>query len=361
MGSPVVPFSDLPQGSTLAPQSYSDLPPGASLAPPRATSPPAPTGISALLQNLLPQSVLHPIQAAQELASQTKAHPIQSLISSDPAIMAIQSVLGGAKRSIGELQQARAASDPATGGNAYQGIQHLIRAIPIAGPAMMNAAEKPDVGGTGSYLGDMASVYKSPSAMGTLLGASAQLAPLALGGLDTALPDRPVVGQLPSLARAGDMHAQLNQSLANQNVPLNSTLAPLQRATEIAGRGGSMPKSVSDLLTRSQSPIDMTYPEARDYQSNLSDLSASDLMGMNKKMSGAIKQVRGGLFDDIQNAADQGGMGQDYADAMKASRQAYAVQDAGQFLKKHAISSALTGAGLYEGYKLINGVTGGSK
>jgi hypothetical protein len=90
----------------------------------------------------------------------------------------------------------------------------------------------------------------------------------------------------------------------------------------------------------------MSFPEARDYQGSLSDLSASDKLAMNGRMSGAVSQLNKGLYGDIQAAADQGGRGQDYANAMKEYRQASQMRQVLKTLGKATVGSAGLG-GLY--------------
>lgn len=162
---------------------------------------------------------------------------------------------------------------------------------------------------------------------------------------------------IPSKARAGKAFEELNQKLANQPVNLNETLKPLQRATEIGARGGTLPKSISDLLTRSQAIEPMTFPEARDYQGSLSDLSSSDKMALSGRMSGGLKQINKGLFTDIQNAANTAGLGEDYANAMKQYRQAAQLRNAGRVAGKVAGGAALGAAGLSGAGKILGELT----
>lgn len=305
-------------------------------------------------ENALPRSIMHPIQSAQEDQQQRQAHPIRSMFEDvgGPAVSAAEGIYGGAKRSGGELLDA---GKSLFSGNPAEATAHAITAIPFAGPAIRNAAEKPDVGGTGSYLGDLKSTIKSPSAMGTLTSAAAQIAPMALGMADTAAPSRSLLGQVPTRARAGAMFESLNKDLAQQPVKLKAAVDPLQRVTEIGARGSSLPKAASDLLTRSQSPIDMTFPEARDYQSSLSDLSNSDKLSMNGRMRGGVAQLGKGLYGDIRDAAEGAGRGADYDKAMRDYRNASAIRNGLKAAGKYAVPAAV-GGGLLGHYltKLVS-------
>lgn len=312
--------------------------------PPAATS--EPTGISAFLQNLLPQAVQHPEDAIKQEFQNEKAdasnlihHPIKSLFglpsfNKDAAIP-------GAVRAVAAGNPAEAAVD-------------LTSMVP-GGQSLINAAEKPDVGGTGSYLGDLKSTIESPSAMGTLVGGAAQIAPMVVGGADMAMPDRSTFGAIPTRAKAGDIFNSLNEKLADHPVPLTNSLKPLQRATELGVRGSTLPGPVDALLKRSQMIEPMTFPEARDYQSSLSDLSASDKLSMNKRMSGAVKQLNKSLYDDIHSAADSAGSGDDYEQAMRDFRRASTVKDVASKAAKYGIGAAGLGIGGHYLQSLIPG------
>lgn len=180
------------------------------------------------------------------------------------------------------------------------------KAIPLFGPSLSKAGDQINEGNTSG-------------ALGTGLGvAGALFAPKIFGAVGEAIPTR---------AKAGAIFDSLNSDLATTSVPLKSTIDPLQRATEIGARGSTLPKAVSDLLTRSQSPIEMTYPEARDYQSSLSDLSTSDKMALNSRMRGQVDQLHKGLFGDIYDAADTVGRGEDYAKAMQQYKTAARINN----------------------------------
>jgi hypothetical protein len=182
--------------------------------------------------------------------------------------------------------------------------------------------------GTGGILGDAAS--------GALKGVGA------------------AVDAIPSTTRAGANFESLNSDLANTPVPLNATLKPLQRITEIGERGSTLPTAVSKLLQRSQGIADMTFPEARDFQSSLSDLSATDKMAMGGRVSGGLKQLSKALYTDIQDAAENAGRGDDYAQAMKEYRQASGLKD----MAKSAGKLAMKGAGAYGAYSAYKDLTG---
>ena len=278
-------------------------------------------------------------EASEAAYQHMKEHPISTAAKAalGPAGALVEGLYNQAKQSGGELVQA---GKSALEGNPAGVASHAISAVPIVGAAMNKAT---DQYADQNYMGEM----------GTLTGAAAQAAPAALTASDAALPNRPTLPtpKLPSRSNAASVFSDLNTKLADQPVPLKATLDPLQRATEIGARGGTLPKAVSDLLTRSQSPIDMTFPEARDYQMALTDLSRADVESISPRMKGQIARVNQGLFNDIHAAAEQNqpGLGGDFADAMKEYRQASQIRDVAKTAAKYAIPAAV-GTGLASHY-----------
>lgn len=278
-------------------------------------------------------------EAAKAAAQDQKDHPIKSLLwdALGPAGIMAKGLYEQAKQSGGEIGQAY---QSAKEGNPASAAVHAITAVPIIGPALAKGADQYAQGNTAGE-------------MGTLVGASAQAAPAILGAADAAVPGRPLIPNpsLPSRANAAAAFGDLNTKLAQQPVPLKSTLVPLQRATEIGARGGTLPKAVSDLLTRSQSPIEMTFPEARDYQMSLTDLSRADVDAVSPRMKGQISKINQGLFNDIHAAAEAHttGLGGDFADAMKEYRQAAQIRSAATTLAKKVIPAA-AGTGIAAHY-----------
>jgi hypothetical protein len=173
-----------------------------------------------------------------------------------------------------------------------------------------------------------------------------------------------VADKLPTRAKAGAIFNKLNTDLADQPVNLQNSAAPLQRAIEIGARGGTIPGPVSALLQRAQAIEPMTFPEARDYQASLSDLSASDKMAMNGRMKGAVAQLNHALYQDVRQAAEAGGgFGSDFDKAMTQYRQASQIHDlldsAKNQFAKEGIKSLAKGAGIAAagaaGYQLYKG------
>ena len=248
----------------------------------------------------------------------------------------------GAKRSGGELLEA---GKSLFHGNPAEAAVHGINAVPVVGPALVNAAEKPDVGGTGSYLGDVKSVYKSPSAMGTLMGATAQLAPLVAGGADLAAPERPLLGEVPTRAKAGKLFDQAMEKAKDQPVRLSpGTMEPLERTQQLAMAGGKPFGTADKLFQRSQSINPLTYQEARDFSSNMS-LSPEEKMGLKRSMKYEVPRLSSGFNADVQQAANDAGVGDVHANAMKTYRRASMIRNGLTGAAKYGIPAAI-GTGL---------------
>jgi hypothetical protein len=177
---------------------------------------------------------------------------------------------------------------------------------------------------------------------------------LATGGLLKGAAS--AVNAVPRIGRAGEMFNSLNTDLADTPVPLIRAAQPLQRVTEIGERGSTLPTSVNKLLLRSQMTEPMTFPEARDYQGSLSDLSASDKLAMNGRVRGGVAQLNKGLYGDVFDAANKAGRGEDYANAMKEYRQAAQIRNGLKTAGKIAIGGAVAGGIGAPVYQFLKGV-----
>jgi hypothetical protein len=166
---------------------------------------------------------------------------------------------------------------------------------------------------------------------------SSTLAGEAAGGLVKG------IDAIPRTGRAAAKFDTLGAALKDQPVTLANTTPHLQRIAEIDATGPSMPATANKLLNRSQATFPMNYPEARLFQENLSNPSVLEKQGIGGSMKGGIKQLKGGLFEDIKNAADTKGMGQDYADAMKEYRRAAILKDVAKNGGKIAVPAAVGG------------------
>jgi len=154
-------------------------------------------------------------------------HPIRAIMG--PGGQVIEGLYQGAKRSAGELGEAY---DAAKQGNGAGVAEHSINAVPIVGSALKTMADQaPPL--TGSYMHQVGQVASNPAAMGTAVGAAAQVAPIALSGLDAAAPSRPVIPSPPILPVAGRL-ALLGKSPAEayeSALKPSTALDPSERAS----------------------------------------------------------------------------------------------------------------------------------
>ena len=163
------------------------------------------------------------------------------------------------------------------------------------------------------------------------------------GGAEMAAP---IGVGMPSAARAGGVLNDIATQAHNVPVMTRNAEAPLQRLTEIAGRGGKMPGSANSLLTRSQAVSPMTFPEARDYYSNIAGTARDELSSMSKPIARQYGLMKQGLHQDLTDAADTLGRGSDYSGAIKEYSNAKRLGEAGQTLVKKVLpAGGVLGAG----------------
>ena len=276
---------------------------------------------------------------AQRLAD-LKAHPVQKGIEAlaGPAGMAAEGLYSGGKRMLGEIGQA---GKSALAGNGAEVAVHGIKAIPIVGPALDKMSDEAPPDKPGQSYASKVWADATPGNVGTALGTAAQVAPMILGGADMAMPERPLVGQLPSASRAGKVFQDIREQA--KDVPLNfeKTTPELERFKELTQRGGRASKPFTQLARRldldpeaPQEPVN--FPEGRDFYSNISDAAHQTPLqkimgrGMKPTMRRQAVNVRRAFNDDLTSAADQVGRGQDYTDAMKEYANAKRLQKIGK-------------------------------
>lgn len=124
------------------------------------------------------------------------AHPVETLIkkATGPAGQIATSLYGQAKQSGGELIDA---GKSLAAGNPAEATVHAVGAVPIVGPALVKAATNAPLTEGSGILRKLGQTVTDPATMGTLVGASAQAAPLVAGGIDKLTPDA-----LPAVANA---------------------------------------------------------------------------------------------------------------------------------------------------------------
>jgi hypothetical protein len=181
--------------------------------------------------------------------------------------------------------------------------------------------------GTAQGLGDLISPKGSFFDTGHVMNTDAinpdQMAGKALeSAAEFALPVLKGAEAIPSASRAAGALGDVAEAAKNVRVPLSKAVEPLGRVTELGERGGTLPTSANSLLKRSQMVGDMSFPEARDYYSNISSLSGDEANKLNPIMKKAVGELRKGFHGDLTDAASSVGMGDQYANAMKEYAQA---------------------------------------
>jgi len=164
-----------------------------------------------------------------------------------------------------------------------------------------------------------------------------------------------IKAELPSTANAGASLADIKGSVGQ--IPIDMT-KPGNTALEIytqSQRGGTLPKSVRDFVNRATKPDSppLTYAEAKDFQSNISRLSADEYQRMNPNAKRMVGQLNADLKDSLASAADIQGKGQQFQDAMKEYHNAMRLKGMSDDAISYAWKTALAGAGIYGLSKLL--------
>lgn len=148
-------------------------------------------------------------------------------------------------------------------------------------------------------------------------------------------------------AAAGDMPVDLTNSQ-----PAILKLMDWQKTTNL---GPTLNKFMQRITRPGQGPL--TYDEARNFYQTLGNLSVDETNKLPKTVKYELKNMLGGLKQDIGNTAQNAGAGAQYYDAMNeyrnASQISNAKQAAGSFIVDQAKSKLpwfLTGLALKEVY-----------
>ena len=97
----------------------------------------------------------------------------------------------------------------------------------------------------------------------------------------------------------------LRIAVGDTPIPLDKSLPALQRLAEIDKEKRILehiPNGITQLLNRSQSPIPMVYPEARDFASSMSALSGAQKLEATPRVLAEMGNLRSGIHGDIADA-----------------------------------------------------------
>lgn len=191
-----------------------------------------------------------------------------------------------------------------------------------------------------------------PEALGVGAGnvAAGEAVPAAISAGASA-----VKSALPSAARAGAAFQDIKTTVGS--VPIDTgkfSDSALELYTQ-SQRGATLPKAVRDLVNRATKPegTPLTYSEAKDFQSNISSLSANQRMSLNPKTMRLVGQLNQDLKSALEDAADTAGKGEQFQKAMKEYHNAMQIQDWTDTVKSNAWKAALVGVGGYELKRLL--------
>jgi hypothetical protein len=264
------------------------------------------------------QGLLHPIQTGKAMMQEQDTHPIRSIAKmfGGPAVQAGEGLISGGKRIFGELGEA---AQSAKEGNPYGFAAHQIQALPFIGGAIKRGTEQmPAYNGLPEGIAKAAT---NPGVLGTAVGTAAATAPMILGAADMAAPGRAPLEMptIPSRARAGKLFESVMGDAQNQPVNLTRSNEPLMRTFEMGQRGAQLPKVVRQLVNRTTEPgaPPLTYREARDFGSNLSQMSSKEAGSLKPAIRRQVGEASHAFNQDVGDAAAAAGRGEDYANAMR--------------------------------------------
>lgn len=125
---------------------------------------------------------------------------------------------------------------------------------------------------------------------------------------------------IPTRARAGAKFEQVMSAVGDKPVDVGGGVGQsVLRVSELAERGGSMPKAVRDLLKRATDPTkpEPTYREMRDFYSNISALSSKEAQRLSPIVRRELGNMRVALDAALAKTAASGGQEAAYRAAMR--------------------------------------------
>lgn len=228
----------------------------------------------------------------------------------------------------------------------------------VQGPSQIGQAygAVKDIDASSDPLGTYANIAEDTAAQG------AGQAITAMGTEGAMRAPGAMVDALPSTARAGAALQEVKAVAGD--VPIN-TAKPGNTALEIytqSQRGANLPSSVGKLVRRLAAPDQppMTYAEAKDFQSNISKLSANEKMALNPNTKRLVGQLNEDLKSSLQDAADTAGKGQQFQKAMQEYHSAMKLRGVSDAVIDATWKAALSGVGLYGAKKIIESAVPGA-
>ena len=168
-----------------------------------------------------------------------------------------------------------------------------------------------------------------------------------------------IAGAVPRTARAGAALQDVRQAAGD--IPIDMT-KPGNTALELftqSQRGASLPQAVRKFVIRATTPeaTPITYDEAKDFQSNISRLSAEERLRITPNTQRLLGQLNSDLKDSLKDTAEIVGKGQKFADAMHEYHRAMQLKGWTQDVIDKAWKAALIGGagaiGATAAYKIL--------
>ncbi len=165
-----------------------------------------------------------------------------------------------------------------------------------------------------------------------------------------------LVRSIPTRAKAAAKFEQVMSKVGDKAVDLGGDVsASAMRVSELAERGGSMPKVVRDLFKRATDPAksEPTYREMRDFYSNISRLSSKELQRLSPPIRRELGSLRVALDDAMAKVAASGGQEQVYREAMREYAIASRIANVVEKSVKYGGGALATAAGAKVAYDVL--------
>ena len=177
----------------------------------------------------------------------------------------------------------------------------------------------------------------------------------ALSMVPAATAAIPKIAELfPSTQRAGEALQDVKATAGA--IPIDTSKAGNTALDlyEQSQRGAVLPKAVRQFVMRATDPEGepITYQEAKDFQSNISRLSANERMNLNANTKRLVGQLNADLKGALEDAADTVGKGEQFTQAMQEYHNAMKIKGMTEEAKDLLWKAAFSAAGMYGARKI---------